>query len=406
MDGDARHVPAAETPARTGPLAGIRVVEIGSLGPGPFCCMMLADLGADVLRIDRVTPGAHDAPVGPGAEHGAELLNRGRRSVGLDLKHPGAVAVVLDLVARADAFVEGFRPGVVERLGIGPEPCLERNPRLIYGRMTGYGQDGPSAQVVGHDLNYLAANGVLSLIGRHGQPPTPPLNLVADIGGGGLILAFGILAALLSRERTGEGQVIDAAMVDGAAVLAAPFFAWATSGQWSPQRGTNMIDSGAPYYDAYETADGRWLSVAAVEPRFYRTLLDILGLAGERLPDQEDRAAWPALKERFAAVIRTRTRDAWCALAEGREACIAAVLDVDEVESDPHLAARRTFLRHHGLLQPAPAPRFSRTPARLSLPPPVPGADSLTALRDWGFHDGRLADLVRAGAVVVARPEE
>jgi alpha-methylacyl-CoA racemase len=364
--------------------------------------MMLADLGADVIRIDRVTPGAHGAPVGPGADHASELLNRGRRSVGLDLKHPDAVAVVLDLVSRADALVEGFRPGVVERLGIGPEPCLERNPRLIYGRMTGYGQDGPSAQVVGHDLNYLAASGVLSLIGRQGQPPTPPLNLVADIGGGGLILAFGILAALLSRERTGDGQVIDAAMVDGAAVLAAPFFAWATSGQWSPQRGTNMIDSGAPYYDAYETADGRWLSVAAVEPRFYRTLLDILGLADEPLPDQEDRGAWPALKQRFAAVIRTRTRDAWCALAEGREACIAAVLEVDEVESEPHLMSRGTFLRHHGLLQPAPAPRFSRTPARLSFPPPAPGADSLAALRDWGIHDGRLEDLVRDGAVIVA----
>ena len=381
-------------PGGGGPLAGVRVVEIGSLGPGPFCCMMLADMGADVLRIDRVAAGQ---PVGPGADHSTELLNRGRRSVGVDLKHPDGCGLVLDLVARADALVEGFRPGVAERLGIGPEPCLARNPRLVYGRMTGYGQDGPRAQTVGHDLNYIAANGVLSMIGRRGQPPTPPLNLVADTGGGGLVLAFGILAALLSRERTGVGQVIDAAMIEGAAVLAAPFYAWSQTGAWSSERGTNMIDSGAPYYDVYQTADGRWLSVAAVEPRFYRVLLDILGLAPESLPGQNDRSAWPGMKDRFAAVIRTRTRADWCARAEGREACIAPVLEADELESDAQLRGRGSFVRHHGILQPAPAPRFSQTPPRLSLPPPAPGN---TPRRPWGTGASARSGALRCAAPV------
>ena len=381
---------------RPGPLESVRVVEIGSLGPGPFCCMMLADMGADVIRVDRV---AGEGPVGPGADHAVELLNRGRRSAGVDLKHPDGAGLVLDLVARADVLVEGFRPGVAERLGIGPQQCLARNPRVVYGRMTGYGQDGPRAQTAGHDLNYIAANGVLSMIGRRGQPPTPPLNLVADIGGGGLVLAFGILAALLSREQTGAGQVIDAAMIEGAAVLAAPFYAWAQTGQWSSERGTNMIDSGAPYYDVYQTSDGRWLSVAAVEPRFYRELLDVLGLTGEDLPGQDDRTAWPGLKDRFAAVISTRTRDEWCARAEGRDVCIAPVLDAGELESDPQLHARGSFVRHDGILQPAPAPRFSATPARLSLPPPRPGQHTTDALTDWGISEQRLAALRQNGAV-------
>jgi alpha-methylacyl-CoA racemase len=385
-----------EDSGRSGPLTSVRVIEIGSLGPGPFCAMMLADLGADVLRIDRVTG---DGPVGPGSDHEAELLNRGRPSVGADLKNPAAVELVLDLAAQADILIEGFRPGVAERLGIGPQACLERNPRLVYGRMTGYGQEGPSAQAVGHDLNYLAACGVLSMIGRQGQPPTPPLNLVADIGGGGLLLAFGLLAALLERERSGCGQVIDAAMVDGAALLAAPFFAWAQTGQWQPERGTNMVDGGAPYYDAYETLDGHWISVAAVEPRFYRTLLDVLGLDPDALPEQDDRDAWPGLKEKFAAVIRTRTRQAWCALAAGREACIAPVLTPAEVGDDPHLSARGTFQRNRGLLQPGPAPRFSRTPGRLSRPPARPGEDTLEGLLAWGVPRGRIGDLARQGAV-------
>jgi alpha-methylacyl-CoA racemase len=386
----------SEGSGRGGPLTALRVVEIGSLGPGPFCAMMLADMGADVIRIDRLS---QDGPVGPGSDHATELLNRGRRSVGADLKNPAAVELVLDLIDEADVLVEGFRPGVAERLGIGPQACLERNPRLVYGRMTGYGQDGPSAQVVGHDLNYLAACGVLSMIGRQGQPPTPPLNLVADIGGGGLLLAFGLLAALLERERSGRGQVVDAAMVDGAALLAAPFFAWAQTGQWSAERGTNMIDGGAPYYDAYATLDGRWLSVAAVEPRFYATLLDVLGLDPAALPGQDDRDAWPELKERFAAVIRTRSRDEWCALAADRDACIAPVLTPAEVADDPHLKARGTFQHHGGVLQPGPAPRFSRTPARLTQPPARPGQDTLDGLLAWGIPADRIRQLAEQGAV-------
>jgi alpha-methylacyl-CoA racemase len=380
----------------SGPLAGIRVLEIGSIGPGPFCAMVLADLGADVLRVDRVS-GA--ALVGPSADFSTELLNRGRRSVAVDLKHPGGAEVILRLVEQADALVEGFRPGVTERLGIGPDACLERNPRLVYGRMTGYGQDGPMARAVGHDLNYIAQAGVLGLIGRRGQPPTPPLSLIGDFGGGGLMLAFGILAALLERQRSGAGQVVDAAMVEGAALLATPFFGYLQTGDWSTERGANIVDSGAPYYDAYETADGRWLTVAAMEPHFYAALLELLGLAGEDLPDQNDQGAWPAMKERFAAVIRTRTRDDWCAAAEGVEACIAPVLGAGELADDPHLKARGTFVRHHGLVQPGPAPRFSRTPASLDLAPPRPGQHTAEALEDWGFSAEQVAELQDDGAV-------
>ena len=335
----------------SGPLTGIRVIEIGGIGPGPFCAMLLADLGADVLRVDRVAGGGL---VGPSEDHSTELLNRGRRSIAVDLKHPDGPEVVLRLVDQADVLMEGFRPGVTERLGIGPEECLARNPRLIYGRMTGYGQDGPMAQAVGHDLNYIAQSGALSMIGRRGQPPTPPLSLIGDFGGGGMVLALGICAALVERQRSGAGQVIDAAMVEGAALLATPFYGYAQTGAWSAERGTNIVDSGAPFYDVYETADGRWLSVAAMEPRFYAALLELLGLDAEDLPEQHDREAWPAMKERFAAAIATRTRDEWCAAAEGVEACVAPVLGVDEVEGDPHLAARAAFVRHDGLVQPAP----------------------------------------------------
>src|SRR4051794_23138736 len=348
----------------TGPLAGLRVVELAGIGPGPFAAMLLADLGADVLRIDR--PGAR--PPAGAAEH--DLLNRGRRSVAVDLKDPAGAELVLALVERADVLIEGFRPGVTERLGIGPEPCLERNPRLVYGRMTGYGQDGPMAQAVGHDINYVAQSGVLSMIGRHAQPPTPPLNLVADFGGGGLVLAFGILAALLERQRSDQGQVIDASMVEGAALLAIPFFGFLQTGVWKPERGTNIVDGGAPFYDAYECADGKWLSVGAIEPKFYAALVELLALSGEDLPDQLDQARWPETKERFAAAIRTRTRDEWWELASDVEACVAPVLEPDEVADDPHLKARQVFVRHGGMLQPAPVPRFSRTPGALSHTPP------------------------------------
>ena len=380
----------------SGPLAGIRVVELASAGPGPFCAMVLADLGADVLRVDRAAGGGL---VGPSSDYSAELLHRGRRSIAVDLKHPGGAEVVLRLVESADVLMEGFRPGVTERLGIGPDDCMARNPRLVYGRMTGYGQDGPMAQVVGHDLNYVALSGVLGMIGRRDQPPTPPLSLVGDFGGGGLMLALGILAALLERQRSGVGQVIDAAMVEGAAVLATPFFGFMQTGVWSAERGTNIVDSGAPYYDVYETADRRWLSVAAMEPHFYATLVEVLGLSEVGLPDQNDRERWPEMKERFAEAIRSRTRDEWCALFDGLEACVAPVLDAAEVEDEPHLRARGTFVRHEGILQPAPAPRFSRTPASLSYPPPLPGAHTAEALADWGFGESEIDTLQAAGAV-------
>jgi alpha-methylacyl-CoA racemase len=378
----------------SGPLAGVRIVEIGSIGPGPFSAMVLADMGADVLRVDRVS-GA--GLVGPSSDFATELLNRGRRSAGVDLKHPDGAEVVLRLAEQADALIEGFRPGVTERLGIGPDACLARNPRLIYGRMTGYGQDGPMRRAVGHDLNYIAQAGVLGMIGRRGQPPTPPLSLVGDFGGGGLLLAFGILAAIVERVQSGTGQVVDAAMVEGAALLATPFYGYLQTGAWSPERGTNIVDSGAPFYDAYETADGRWLTVAAMEPQFYAALVELLGL--EDLPDQHDRERWPEVKERFAAAIRTRTRDEWCAAAEGVEACVAPVLEPHEVEDDAHLAARGAFVREHGILQPAPAPRFSRTPAALSHKPPQPGEHTAEAMADWGFSVEEIAGLQERGAV-------
>jgi alpha-methylacyl-CoA racemase len=380
----------------SGPLTGIRVVELGSAGPGPFCAMILADLGADVIRVDRSVGGGL---VGPSEDHSTELLHRGRRSIALDLKHADGAEVVLRLVESADVLIEGFRPGVTERLGIGPEQCMQRNPRLVYGRMTGYGQDGPMAQVVGHDLNYVALSGVLSMIGRRGQPPTPPLSLVGDFGGGGLMLALGILAALLERQTSGLGQVIDAAMVEGAAVLATPFFGFVQTGAWSPERGTNIVDSGAPFYDVYETSDGRWLSVAAMEPHFYRTLVEMLGLSDAGLPDQNDRKRWPEMKARFAEAIRSRTRDEWCERFEGVEACVAPVLEVNEIEEEPHLKARGAFVRHEGLLQPAPAPRFSRTPASLSRRPPLPGEHTAEALADWGFGESEIDVLQAAGAI-------
>jgi len=379
----------------TGPLAGIKVIEIGGIGPGPFCAMLLADLGADIIRVDRA---AGAKLVGPNADFQTELLHRGRRSVAVDLKHPRGAEVVLALVGRADVLIEGFRPGVAERLGIGPQECTARNPRLVYGRITGFGQDGPLAQTVGHDLNYVALSGVLSMIGRRGQPPTPPLSLVGDFGGGGYLLALGVLAALLERERSGIGQVIDAAMVEGAALLATPFFGFVQTGSWNLERGTNLVDSGAPFYDVYETADGRWLSVAAIEPHFYRDLLRLLELPDD-LPDQNDRSAWPRMKQLFSEVIRGRTRDEWCARAEGLNACVAPVLDPEEAAKHPHNVARGTFVEFDGLVQPAPAPKFSRTPTAIVRRPPSPGEHTVEALREWGIDEERITSWRRDGAI-------
>ncbi|MDQ1391267.1 MAG: alpha-methylacyl-CoA racemase [Acidimicrobiaceae bacterium] len=380
----------------SGPLAGCRIIELAGLGPAPFGAMMLADMGAEVIRIDR--PSAVDGPAIPGRDPSQDLLNRGRHSVAVDLKHPDGVATVLTLVAQADALVEGFRPGVAERLGIGPQPCLERNPRLVYGRMTGWGQDGPKAHLPGHDINYLALSGTLSAIGRQGQAPVPPLNLVADFGGGGMMLAFGVVCGLLEARRSGQGQVIDAAMVDGSALLATMIHGFRSAGLWRDERGTNLLDSGAWFYEVYETADGRHIAVGALEPRFCAELIRLCGLDGD-VPQQIDRASWPAMKERLAAVFRTKTRDEWCTLLEGTDGCVAPVLGLGEAPLHPHNAYRQTFTEVAGVVQPAPAPRFSRTPGTIGRPPPVPGQDTDEVLRAWGFDQSDIDKLRAAGAI-------
>ncbi|NQZ97204.1 MAG: CoA transferase [Myxococcales bacterium] len=379
-----------------GPLEGLKIIEIAGIGPGPFCGMMLADMGAEVLRIER--PQAVAA--GNAAHAGGDTLARGRRSIGVDLKHAAGVETLLRLVEKADGLIEGFRPGVMERLGLGPDVCLERNPALVYGRMTGFGQDGPLAHAAGHDINYIALSGVLAHIGRRGQPPVPPLNVVGDFGGGGMFLAFGMVSALFERTRSGKGQVVDAAMVDGSATLLTVLFSIHQHGHWSEERGSNVIDSGSHYYDAYETRDGKYVSVGAIEPQFYAELLEKTGLAEEDLPAQSDRDAWPALKQRMVEVFRSKTRDEWCEIMEGSDVCFAPVLSMSEAPSHPHNVARKTFVSHDGKLQPAPAPRFSRTPGELGLPPPVPGQHTDEALVDWGLEAGEIAQLRDAKAIV------
>ena len=378
-----------------GPLAGITVVELAGLGPAPYCGMLLADMGAEVIRIDRaqnVSGGDPERPPG-------DLLARGRRSIGVDLKSPEGVDVVLRLVETADALIEGFRPGVSERLGIGPDECLARNPRLVYGRMTGWGQDGPYASTAGHDINYIALAGALDPIGRAGQPPTPPLNLVGDFGGGGMMLAFGVACGIIEARTSGEGQVIDAAMVDGAASLMTMTHGFRAMGVWNDERGTNMLDTGAHFYDVYETADGRYVSIGSIEPQFYAELLRLTGLEGEELPWQLDRAHWPAMKERLADIFRSKTRDEWCALMEGTDVCFAPVLSIPEAVAHPHNVARGTFVEVAGVPQPGPAPRFARTPADVPSPPAHPGQHTDDVLARAGFDADRIAKLRASGAV-------
>ncbi len=379
----------------TGPLDGARVVELVGLGPGPFCGMLLADLGAEVLRVDRVDA----ARALDRTQPATNPMHRSKRAIGLDLKSPAGVEAFLRLVEGADAAFEVFRPGVAERLGIGPETCSARNPRLVYGRLTGWGQAGPLAQEAGHDLDYLAIAGALEPLGRVDQPPTAPINVLGDFAGGGLLLAFGIVAALLERERSGRGQVIDAAMVDGAALLLAPFYGARASGSWGP-RGTNLLDTGAPFYDVYETADAAWVAVGAIEPQFYAAFLEGLGLADADLPGQHDRDGWPLLRARFAAVLRTRTRDEWVARFAGRDACVAAVLTPVEAPDHPHHRAREAFLELAGVPQPAPAPRFSRSTLPAPRPPEHPGAATVEALKAWGFPPADVAALRDAGVLV------
>jgi alpha-methylacyl-CoA racemase len=369
-----------------GPLAGLRIVEIAGIGPGPYCAMLLADMGAEVLRVER------PAKLGSGDAR-FDLLSRGRRCIAVDLKQPAGVEAVLRLIERADGLTEGFRPGVMERLGLGPEVCLARNPRLVYGRMTGFGQTGPLAQAAGHDINYIALAGALGPIGRRGAAPTPPLNLVGDFGGGGLLLAFGMTCALLERARSGKGQVVDAAMVDGAAALMTVFHGAQQSGFWSEERGTNLLDTGSHFYDAYETADGEFVSIGAIEPQFYAELLKRIGADADSLPAQLDRTRWPEAKETFARLFKTKTRAQWCALLEGSDACFAPVLSMSEARRHPHNVARGAFVEVSGVAQPRPAPRFSRTDSEIQRPPARVGEHTDEALRDWGFSARELEEL-------------
>jgi alpha-methylacyl-CoA racemase len=361
----------------SGPLAGLRIVELAGVGPGPFCGMVLSDMGADVVQIDR---GDDDVSAAP------PLWNRGRRSVALDLKSEPERAVLLQLVDRADALIEGFRPGVAERLGVGPEVCLARNPRLVYGRITGWGQDGPLAQSAGHDLNYLALSGVLGALGRRDELPAPPLNLVGDFGGGGMLLAMGVCAALLHSARTGQGQVVDAAMVDGAAQLMTSVYGLRAQGRWNPEHGSNLLDGGAPFYDVYRTSDAQLVSVAALERRFFDQLVAQLGLSGDPVvQDRMNPATWPQMRDRFTEVFAQRTREEWCALLEGTDCCFAPVLAMDEAAQHPHNAARATFVEQGNVTFPAPAPRFSATPSALGRAAPRPGEHTAEVLAEWGI---------------------
>jgi alpha-methylacyl-CoA racemase len=381
-----------------GPLSGIKIVEFAGIGPAPFAAMMLSDLGADVIRIDRA------ANVSPGAEKSApdpDVLNRGRRSVGIDLKNEAGARTALRLLQEADVLLEGFRPGVMEKLGLGPAVCFEKNPRLVYGRMTGWGQEGPLAPRAGHDINYIALAGVLDQIGRAGEKPIAPLNLVGDFGGGGMLLALGVLAALVERASSGKGQIVDAAMIDGAALLGTMFYAFRNMQLWSEERGTNVLDTGAHFYEVYATKDAKYIAVGAIEPQFSAALLARLGLVDDpRFQVQLDRDGWPAMKRGFEAVFKERTRDEWTQIFEGSDACVAPVLSALEAPSHPHHAARGTFTTVAGALQPSPAPRFSRTPARIARPPAAPGAHTDEVLRDWGFDAPEVSELRARGAIV------
>ena len=370
----------------TGPLAGLKVVELAGLGPAPFCAMLLADMGAEVIRIAR--PGAQLTRF--------DVTCRNRGTITMNLRAPGATDTVLGLVSRADALIEGFRPGVMERLGLGPEPCLAANPRLVYGRMTGWGQHGPLAQAAGHDINYIAVSGALHAIGRAGENPVPPLNLVGDYGGGAMLLAVGLLAALREAERSGRGQVVDAAMTDGSALLAAGMYGHRAAGRFTLHRGENLVDGGAPFYDTYRCADGKYVAIGAIEPQFYALLRERCGIDDPLFDQQMDRTRWPMLKLRLADVFLTRTRQQWCDLLEGTDACFAPVLDWDEAPQHPHNRARDTFVTLDGVIQPAPAPRFSVTPS--AVPSAARQATAPDLLRDWGLDAATLESLRTADA--------
>jgi alpha-methylacyl-CoA racemase len=377
-----------------GPLAGVKVLEFEAIGPVPFCGMMLADMGADVLLVDR----AIDSGLGLERERWYDVMLRGRRSITLDLKSAKGVAAALELARKADVVLEGFRPGVMERLGLGPDVLLAVHPKLVVGRMTGWGQDGPLAPRAGHDLNYIAMSGILHAIGRADSAPVPPLNLVGDFGGGGMLLAFGVACAIAEAQRSGRGQVVDAAMVEGASLLATMFWGMRAGGKWSDARGANILDTGAPWYDVYATLDGKFVAIAAIEPKFYAELLARMGLADAALPPQNERERWPELRRRFAEVFAAKSRADWCAVFEGSDACFSPVLTFDEARDHPHNVARRSYTTLGGIDQPAPAPRFSRTPGVASHMPPERGAGGAQALADWGFTQRDIERLRAGGA--------
>ena len=386
----------------SGPLSGYRIIEIAGIGPGPFAAMLLADMGAEVIRVERAQSVRGPAPAG--AHY--DVMLRGRRNVALDLKHPDGVATLLDLVAGADALIEGFRPGVMERLGVGPDVCLERNPKLVFGRMTGWGQEGPYAQAAGHDINYISLAGALAHFGRAGEAPVPPLNMVGDFGGGGMFLAYGVVCALLEAQRSGKGQVVDTAMVDGAAVLMSMFWAFRTIGMFDENApGTNLLDTGAHFYDVFECSDGKYISLGSIEPQFYAELMRLTGLEGdEEFARQMDKSMWPHLKDRLKALFLTKTRDEWCALMEHTDVCFAPVLTMGEAAQHPHNVARGTFIEVAGVTQPRPAPRFSRTEPEVVSAPAHAGQHSRAVLADWCIAADRIDALVASGAVADGSP--
>lgn len=375
-----------------GPLTGYRIIEMAGIGPGPFCAMMLADMGAEVIRVDR--PGADDSR--------GDVLCRNRKHVVLNLKDPQAKDLLMQLIDSADGLIEGFRPGVMERLGIGPDVCLQRHPRLVFGRMTGWGQTGPLAPVAGHDINYISLTGVLHAVGVAGQKPVPPLNLVGDFGGGGMLLAYGMVCALLQTQRSGKGQVIDAAMTDGSALLMAMFSSFQAAGQFTSERGTHMLDGGAHFYDTYETKDGRHVSIGAIEPQFYALLLEKTGADKTTFAPQMAREQWPTLKIKLAGLIKTKTQAEWCSILEGTDACFAPILSLEEAPSHPHNQARNTYINVGGMIQPAPAPRFSETPAQAPAPAKMPGADTCSVLQELGLAASEIQRLINEKVIIQA----
>jgi len=374
----------------SGPLVGVKIVEFAGIGPGPFCGMLLADLGADVVRIDRAESAGRGHP---------DLANRGKRSIAVDLKKPEGVEAALSLIEKADGLLEGFRPGVMERLGVGPDVALKRNPRLVYGRMTGWGQTGPWSQMAGHDIDYIALTGALHTMGRKDEPPAPPLNLVGDFGGGALYLAFGLLAGIIEAKSSGKGQVVDCAMIDGAASLMTMFYNMRAVGMWSAERDSNLLDGGAHFYDTYTCADGKWLAVGSIEPQFHAELVKGLGLPADTFGMYMDRAKWPEFSQRIADVVKTKTRDDWMKVFDGTDACVAPVLSMDEAPKHPHNADRKTFVDAFGVIQPNAAPRFSRTAGAVNGAPAIAGKHSNDVLESWGIAADRREAFLKAGAV-------